>query len=276
MRRRHGSRLLANFFRWPELIPTFSVSFLCARLVDVRILCHWSSSTDPPGEPNVIGYEKGKELRAGEMLKLKCVSLGGYPLPNLRWIKVVQPTLEEKEISGLETKTGYSGVSSELYVRLAPSDNGATYKCLVANEAVNQPLATSVLLSPVYFANSESVQVKPGDLIKVKSEPFASDAQLMCESGECHPACNLTWFRDGVRLQTVSFSSKGGIVGLPETEEKTSLATGVHGGFKSTSRLTVRQKWTSKDDGSVFTCVSSNNFLPNKFSKNITLHVLCE
>lgn len=225
--------------------------------------------TDPPGEPNIQGYEKGSIIREGDLLKLKCASLGGYPLPSIKWIKQSRGlAAEEKEIAGLETKTGYSGVSSELFVKTAASDNGASYKCLVTNEAINQPLTASVLLNPVYFA-ADSVTIKPAEGTKVKAEPFESEAQLTCESGECFPYCNLTWYRDG-------FKVAAGVAGR-EFEEKISRSEGENGGQKSVSRLIVRQKWTAKEDGTGFSCFSSNNWLPNKrTSRNVTLHVLCE
>lgn len=209
-------------------------------------------------------------MREGDLLKLKCSSLGGYPLPMIKWIKHIHETGDEKEISGLETKSGYSGVSSELYVRLTGSDNGATYKCLVSNEAIAHPLSASVVLHPVYFA-SEHLKAKPVEGVRVKADDESdSDASFACESGECYPLCNISWYRDGFKLSP-------GANALGQYEEKSSHSPGEHGGQTTVSRLTVRQKWSSKEDGNSFTCVASNNFLPNKrASKNITVHVLCK
>lgn len=174
---------------------------------------------------------------------------------------------EEKDIStALEAgDAGQAGVSSELYVRVTASDNAATYKCSVMNEAVTSPLSASVLLFPVYFM-SPSLKISPSDTVQVKSEEgVESETVLLCESDECHPSCNLTWFLNGYAidrsLTTIRESSSGG----------------ENAGQKSRSRLQLVKAWTSNEDGNTVTCASSNNFLPNKrFSKNITVQVLCK
>lgn len=205
-------------------------------------------------------------------MKLKCGSLGGYPLPSIRWVKVTKHSLESKEISGLEVRNGHSGVSSELYIRLTPSDNEATYKCIVSNEAISTPLTASVVLFPVYFMSSQ-LKMTPSDSLVVKSDSINPtsmegrrvDSTLECESEECFPSCNLTWYRDGYKLEPTINS----IV--------SSSAIGSFGGVKTRSKLILSRKWSSTDDGSIVTCSSSNSFLPNKrFSKNVTVQVLCK
>lgn len=40
---------------------------------------------DPPGEPIISGYERGKYLEFGAPQRLMCKSTGGNPLANLTW-----------------------------------------------------------------------------------------------------------------------------------------------------------------------------------------------
>ena len=326
----------------------------------------WS---DPPGEPKIIGYEEGMKLKEGDILRLKCLSLGGYPQPSIKWIKITPAptqraggsTADEKEISGLESETGNSvGVSSEIYIRLTASDHLAIYKCLVVNEVVPSPLVTYVKLNPVYFS-SESVKLSPKDLIRVRASsspagatydrqdltadrgsmdgnslqkhhhhtiphhqslstsslrdspsPPSSSSKMIstdtgspdrdaeadvievsCESGECNPYCNLTWFQNGIRIdediidghhlksrrhQSVGLTFEGSSDKAFRSKVNISRVPGENGGENSISRLALRKKkWTSSEDGSSLACVSTNAFIPNKRSaKNITIHVLCE
>lgn len=193
--------------------------------------------------------------------------MGGYPLPSIRWIKVSGVSKEEKDIgTALESgDAGQAGVSSELYVRVTDSDNAAAYKCSVMNEAVTSPLTATVLLFPVYFM-SPNLRISPPDTVQVKSEEgIESETVLLCESDECHPSCNLTWFLNGYAIDR----------SLTTIRESSSV--GEHAGQKSRSRLQLVKAWTSNEDGNTVTCASSNNFLPNKrFSKNITVQVLCK
>ena len=226
-------------------------------------------------------------------MKLKCSSLGGYPLPSIRWIKTpAQSSLnEQKEITGLEAGNGgHSGVSSELYIRLTASDNEAKYTCSLMNEAITSPLTASVILFPVYFMSS-SLKMTPSETVQVKSQDssslansiqvqasFPSDSSgstssfssssetaLVCETDECFPPCNLTWYQSGYKLDP----SLHPIV--------SSVVPGLYGGKKTMSKLVLLRKWSSSEDGSTVTCASSNTVLPNKrFSKNITVQVLCK
>ncbi|KAI1295595.1 Nephrin [Halotydeus destructor] len=268
MSRTNITILLSETIKTVSCIATSPVSQFTASQASVNLNILY-----PPGEPTISGYTKGKELREGEVLRLKCSSLGGYPIPTIKWLKFIPQSRDEKEIAGLEGKAGHSGATSELLVRVASSDNGATYKCLVFNEVISQPLVTSVVLYPTYFA-SDYIKVKPTDSVKVRAispadnVTLSTDVHLECESGECYPYCNMTWYRNGYKMAT------GAVGDGQEFEEKLSRSTGNFGGQKSLSRLTVKRKWTPYDDGSSFTCAASNMFLPmKKISKSISLHV---
>ena len=211
----------------------------------------------------------GQALREGEILKLRCSCEGGYPQPVIRWIKVSSVSKEERDVSArLEAGSGHQGSlsSSELSLRISASDNGATYKCSVMNEAVTSALNASVLLSPVYFMSAD-VRISPPDVVQVKSEEgMATEAVLVCESDECHPSCNLTWFLNGFAMDRRIASTS-----------HASSASGENGGFKTRSRLQLVKVWSSREHGSTLTCASTNNLLRDKrASKNITVQVLCK
>lgn len=167
--------------------------------------------------------------------------------------------------AGNDGSDGQAGVSSQLYIRVTASDNAATYKCSVMNEAVTAPLSASVLLFPVYFMSS-SLQISPSDSLQVKSEEgVESESVLLCESDECHPSCNLTWFLNGYAIDR----SLGAV--------RETSSSGENAGQKSRSRLQLVKSWSSRENGSSLTCASSNNFLPTKrVSKNVTIQVLCK
>ena len=200
-------------------------------------------------------------------MKLKCSSQGGYPPPSIKWIKATAAGEERDVAAGLEAGSDEARVSSELYVRITASDNGATYKCLVMNEAVSAPLAASVRLFPVYFM-SANLRLSPPDAVQVKSEDGReTEAVLLCESDECHPSCNLSWFLNGYAIDR----------SLATIQESSSQQAVQGRGVRSRSRLQLLRVWSSREDGNTVTCASSNRFLPSKrSSKTIAVQVLCK
>lgn len=41
--------------------------------------------SDPPGPPEIEGYETGKVVKTGDTMKLLCTSKGGNPLAQVYW-----------------------------------------------------------------------------------------------------------------------------------------------------------------------------------------------
>lgn len=300
------------------------------------------------------------QLREGDLLKLKCTSIGGYPPPNVRWIKLLKvssgstlgntsassssltTSSEEREISLVESKSDSSpgSVSSEIQIRLSRSDNGASLKCAVSNEAITSPLYALVPLPQIIFA-SDVIKVTPEDSLKVKAsdsltigrggninslasgnsgnhqlqtpadtlpshhqhqqhhhqhsshhqsnshnnqhhlsssgtfhrhshkqvpKQFTPDhlpaIEVTCETGDCLPACNLTWFHGGIKLTDTIY---------------TTVTPASYGGFVTLSRLHLVKKWTSHEDATSITCSSTHPALPNRrITRSLTVHVLCK
>lgn len=265
------------------------------------------------------------------MLTLKCSSLGGFPLPNIKWTKSVlkhrsdhqrlsghhrttdtsghrhksvdyqkvtdhdkvsrsqghgheMVNYDEKEISGLDTRSGHSGISSEVVIRITPSDNQAIYKCLVFNEAINEPKVSSVPIDEVTFmsdkltASSDTVNVW-SDSIKAPTDY----TEVTCSSGECNPRCNISWYLNGQLIsgQSISNDNKQ-LIGSNSAnflfKINTSYTEGLYGSSLTFSKLIIsnrRKSWSSNDDGSKITCVTSN-VIGKEVKKNITVNVLCE
>ena len=45
------------------------------------------SVSDPPGTPEITGYQEGETIRLGQTVSLACTSHGGNPLPDVVWYK---------------------------------------------------------------------------------------------------------------------------------------------------------------------------------------------
>lgn len=227
----------------------------------------------PPEPPTILGYREGSNLRAGDILRLTCVSAGGNPPPTLKWY------VNEEEIkTGITgpsvasggnslASTGGSGgggsttasnqllpvtssTQSQLTINLKDSDNGATYSCSAGNSASPEPMVTSVTLS-VYFAPSGvAIKVKP------KKPRTGSKVELICESGGSNPPPEITWWKSGSILQ-----------GCPDGTFNTSY------GGKAARNILLISNVTSLDDSSVYTCQASNKQLDVSVHDAITLDV---
>lgn len=294
------------------------------------------------------------------MLTLKCSSLGGFPLPSIKWTKSVlkhrsdhhqrlsghhrtietsghrhksadrksdhnksadyqkitddeivpksqghgqemvkKDNYDEKEISGLDTRSGHSGISSEVVIRITPSDNQAIYKCFVFNEAINEPKVSSVSIDEVTFMSDKLTTST--DFVNVWSDSIKAPidyAEVTCSSGECNPKCNITWYLNGqlisghlisgqlinehlINGKLIKNDSKqliGSNSGNFLFKVNTSYTEGLYGSSLTFSKLIIsnrRKSWSSNDDGSKITCISSN-MIGKEVKKNITVNVLCE
>lgn len=181
--------------------------------------------------------------------------MGGNPLPTLRWqvITVGSDAAQDRHISALNAITG-SGVSSEVVIRAQPSDNGATYKCEASNPATPTPLTTSVRLAVFYITDMVSIRssresVRSGDLI-----------DLTCNSGPCHPICQLFWYINGVK-----------IVGQYDEVPDIDIP---FGGKISMNRISLNV--SAEDDRSVVECHAYHPVINKSIASTITLNILCE
>ncbi|XP_077524677.1 nephrin-like [Amblyomma americanum] len=185
----------------------------------------------PPRAPVIIGYDEGTPIVANSIQRIKCVSIGGNPLPSVKWYKGT------KEYSSLSTVTG-SGVSSVLEIMAQPDDNQATFHCKASNSATTEPLTTSVKTTVLFPPKVVSITVVP------QTPKEGDTVVLTCESGSSNPESSIRWERDGRSL----------------SGQHQSRVAAQHGGKATRSRL--RLNVTAADDGATFTCLASNQVQP--------------
>ena len=196
---------------------------------------------------------------------------------------------DEKEISGLDTRSGHSGISSEVVIRITPSDNHAIYKCLVFNEAINEPKVSSVLIDEVHFMSDKLTTST--DTVNFWSDSIKAPTdytEVTCSSGECNPRCNISWYLNGQLINEQLIS--GQLINNGKKQStgsnsanflfkiNTSYTEGLYGSSLTFSKLIIsnrRKSWSSNDDGSKITCITSNT-IGKDVKKNITVSVLCE
>ena len=222
---------------------------------------HVLSVLYPPEPPTILGYREGSNLRAGDIIRLTCVSTGGNPPPTLKWyvneeeIKTgitgpsfgnsASSTTTSNQVTSLTTST-----QSQLTINLKDSDNGATYSCSASNSASTEPMVTSVTFSVLFPPSGVAIKVKP------KKPRNGSKVELICESGGSNPPPEITWWKSGSVLQ-----------GCPDGTFNTSY------GGKAARNILLISNVTSLDDSSVYTCQASNKQLDVSVHDAITLDV---
>lgn len=196
----------------------------------------------PPRPPVIIGYEEGTPIMARSIQRIKCVSIGGNPLPTVKWYKGT------KEYASLSTVTG-SGVSSVLEIMAQPDDNQATYSCKATNSATTKPLTTTVKTSVLFPPKSVSITMVP------QSPKEGDTVVLTCESASSNPESSIQWLHNG----------------NPITSQHQSRVDAQYGGRSTRSR--IRLNVTAADDGAIFTCRASND-IQDGVQDNVALRVL--
>lgn len=97
-------------------------------------------SSDPPGVPEIEGYQDGDIVQVGDTLTLACISRGGNPPATLTWTKDgVLLTAKYKNATREATNTYTFTVTA--------GDNNAVYRCEATNLVTLQPFEASVKLS---------------------------------------------------------------------------------------------------------------------------------
>lgn len=149
------------------------------------------------------------------------------------------------------TKSTDKTVTSELTILANVTDNQARYRCEAHNAATEIPLFETKTLS-VHFAP---------ETVKIRAEPEElkpnMEATLFCDSSSSNPPAQLTWWRDGIPVDTITNSSKPGL----------------WGGTVSSAELRVNV--TEDMNGIIYTCQSTNSALERSVHEALTLHVLC-
>ncbi|XP_038064880.1 nephrin-like [Patiria miniata] len=197
----------------------------------------------PPGRPLISGYEEDEEVKAGNLLRLTCIAVGGNPLATLTW---------QKNGEELEGDYGTSGqlATNELPLILKQTDNKANYSCSASNQATPTPLVTQVSLDVLFppervFVTAEPPQSREGDRVLVK-----------CRTASSSPASVLSWWRDGVPID-------GGEAVVEPSDNS---------GFSTSSELVIENVSLS-DNGRVFLCRAKNDLIVEAVNDGLIMDV---
>ncbi|XP_022381027.1 nephrin isoform X3 [Enhydra lutris kenyoni] len=146
----------------------------------------------------IEGPPEGQRLRAGTRVRLVCLAIGGNPEPSLTWLKdsrtVTEPRPPQEprrvQLGSLE-KSG-STFSRELVLITGPSDNQAKFTCKAGQLSASTQLVVQFPPTNVTIL-ANATALRPGDALN-----------LTCISISSNPPVNLSWDKEGERLESVA------------------------------------------------------------------------
>ncbi|XP_008573896.1 PREDICTED: nephrin [Galeopterus variegatus] len=146
----------------------------------------------------IEGPPEGQRLRAGTRVRLVCLAIGGNPDPSLTWYKDLRTVTEPRQpqeprrvqLGSLE-KSG-STFSRELVLITDPSDNLAKFTCKAGQLSASKQLVVQFPPTNVTILSNASA-LRPGDALN-----------LTCVSISSNPPVNLSWDKEGQRLEGVA------------------------------------------------------------------------
>nr|XP_021496846.1 nephrin [Meriones unguiculatus] len=198
----------------------------------------------------IEGPPEGQDLRAGTRVRLVCLAIGGNPDPSLTWFKdsrtvsEPRPPQQPRRVQlGSVEKSG-STFSRELVLIAGPSDNRAKFSCRAGQLSASTQLVVQFPPTNLtILANSSAL--RPGDALN-----------LTCVSVSSNPPVNLSWDKEGERLEDVA----AGPLSAP---------------FKGSAAATsVFLRVSSRDHGQRVTCRAHSTALRETVSSFYRLHVL--
>uniref|UniRef100_A0A8C8VJD2 NPHS1 adhesion molecule, nephrin n=1 Tax=Pelusios castaneus TaxID=367368 RepID=A0A8C8VJD2_9SAUR len=196
----------------------------------------------PPQPPTIEGY-KHSEIKAGETLRLTCISLSGNPLATLQWLK-------NGEVISTRWETDDTGQASRslLTLSIKPEDNLAQLCCEAVNQVSALPLLASITLRVVFLPTEVSI---------LGSSSTAENKQisLSCSTAPSNPPVQLRWWLGWRELITTEVT----------------VTEAAHGGTVTVSNLThvVRRE----ENGLPLTCEAFNEAVLFTRSASLTLSV---
>ncbi|XP_054553071.1 nephrin isoform X2 [Talpa occidentalis] len=199
----------------------------------------------------IEGSPEGQQIRAGTRVRLVCLAIGGNPDPSLTWYKDSRTVSEPRQpqeprrvqLGSLE-KSG-STFSRELVLITGPSDNLAKFTCKAGQLSASTQLVVQFPPTNLTILANAS-ELRPGDALN-----------LTCVSISSNPPVNLSWDKEGERLEDVATAR-------PRTAP-----------FKGSSAArTVLLRLTSRDHGHGVTCRAHSATLRETVSAFYRLNVL--
>ncbi|CAM4696981.1 unnamed protein product [Caretta caretta] len=196
----------------------------------------------PPQPPTIEGYKR-PEIKAGETLKLTCISLSGNPLATLQWLKngkVVSTSWETEDARGASR--------SLLTLSIKPEDNGAQLRCEAMNQVSPLPLMASVTLRVVFLPTEVSI-------LGSSSTPENKQISLSCSTTPSNPPVQLRWWLGWRELTTTEVT----------------VTEAAHGGTVTVSNLTHMAR--REENGLPLTCEAFNEVVLFTRSASLSLSV---
>uniref|UniRef100_Q9R044-3 Isoform 3 of Adhesion molecule nephrin n=1 Tax=Rattus norvegicus TaxID=10116 RepID=Q9R044-3 len=146
----------------------------------------------------IEGPPEGQYIRTGTRVRLVCLAIGGNPDPSLIWFKDSRPVSEPRQPQeprrvqlGSVEKSG-STFSRELVLIIGPPDNRAKFSCKAGQLSASTQLVVQFPPTNLtILANSSAL--RPGDALN-----------LTCVSISSNPPVNLSWDKEGERLEDVA------------------------------------------------------------------------
>ncbi|XP_078326824.1 hemicentin-1-like isoform X2 [Crassostrea virginica] len=175
-------------------------SFLIPVLFIISCFHGIYSQSSLPGNPLIAGeFEKNE----GELVTLSCTSLGGNPLPSVRWFKGTQLVDAGSSPTGYgdgQYTVGSSTVTYNNYTfTVSRSDNLVNYVCQVENSQTTAPL-TRVWTISIYVPSEQPIITGPEPAITTALNA-GSTYKYVCTARNGRPAPVIRW-KLGTSLST--------------------------------------------------------------------------
>ncbi|XP_067399051.1 nephrin [Emydura macquarii macquarii] len=196
----------------------------------------------PPQPPTIEGYKR-PEIKAGETLKLTCISLSGNPLATLQWLKngeVISTSWETDDTSRASR--------SLLTLSIKPEDNLAQLRCEAGNQVSPLPLPASITLRVVFLPTEVSI-------LGSSSTPENKQISLSCSTAPSNPPVQLRWWLGWRELTTTEVT----------------VTEAAHGGTVTVSNLTHVAR--REENGLPLTCEAFNEAVLFTRSASLPLSV---
>jgi len=145
-----------------------------------------SSGNAGPAERQIVSNSVVGPFNEGTDIVLICESGGGKPIPQVSWYINNQQVPGRASSSEEADRTGTG--RSELAITVGRAQLGAKLECRAGNEAISEPLISSIQLD--VSLRPESIRISGAD----KAVEQGSVVSLLCVAKASRPAAVLTWY----------------------------------------------------------------------------------
>ncbi|XP_075763074.1 nephrin isoform X2 [Pelodiscus sinensis] len=196
----------------------------------------------PPEPPTIEGHTR-PEIKAGETLKLTCISRSGNPLATLQWLK-------NGDVVSTSWETDDTGRASRslLTLSIKPEDNGAQLCCEAVNQVSPLPLPAGLTLRVVFLPTEVSI-------LGSSNTPENKQISLSCSTAPSNPPVQLRWWLGWRELTTAEVT----------------VSEAAHGGTVTVSNLTHVAR--REENGLPLTCEAFNEAVLFTRSASLPLNV---